>query len=66
MRKRDTETCSGAIFIYCMSKKKTPRKTSLQRIDDDCATSIDRASLVSIDRHLTVSIATASRVLIAT
>uniref|UniRef100_A0A0D3BUY9 Uncharacterized protein n=1 Tax=Brassica oleracea var. oleracea TaxID=109376 RepID=A0A0D3BUY9_BRAOL len=35
-------------------------------IDDGCATSIEKASLASIDRHFTVSISRASRVLIAT
>uniref|UniRef100_A0A0D3D2Q4 Uncharacterized protein n=1 Tax=Brassica oleracea var. oleracea TaxID=109376 RepID=A0A0D3D2Q4_BRAOL len=44
MRKRDTETCSGA----SQKKKKNSRgKRICTRIDDGCATSIDRASLAS-------------------
>uniref|UniRef100_A0A0D3CFL6 Uncharacterized protein n=1 Tax=Brassica oleracea var. oleracea TaxID=109376 RepID=A0A0D3CFL6_BRAOL len=60
MRKRDTETCSGA------SQKKIRGRRVCTRIDDGCEDSIDRASLASIDHHLTVLIDRASRVLIAT
>ncbi|KAF3519789.1 hypothetical protein DY000_02061607 [Brassica cretica] len=47
-------------------KQKIRGRRVRTRIDDDCAASIDRASLASIDLHLTVSIDRASRVLIAT
>nr|VDD46207.1 unnamed protein product [Brassica oleracea] len=65
--------CFSDVFIYCRSKKKDPRKTSLHEdrrwlcsIDRQSITSIDRSSLncvdrqsfKSIDRHLAMMVAT--------
>ncbi|KAF3502736.1 hypothetical protein F2Q69_00044692 [Brassica cretica] len=57
-------------YSDCVKKSRVKEKIRGRRvrtrIDDECAASINRASLASIDRHLTVSIDIASRVLIAT
>ncbi|KAF3554195.1 hypothetical protein F2Q69_00015212 [Brassica cretica] len=53
-------------YNKALSKKKRSEEDEFARGSTGCAASIDRASLASTDRHLTVSIDRASKVLTAT
>uniref|UniRef100_A0A0D3BVK4 Uncharacterized protein n=1 Tax=Brassica oleracea var. oleracea TaxID=109376 RepID=A0A0D3BVK4_BRAOL len=62
--KKIDRQCSRKSGVTVAVKGKIRGRRVRTRIDDDCAASIKRASLASIDRHLTVPIDRASRIVL--